>query len=53
MINEKVKLSWYENIMRGRVQHYDRKKYWKYRDKVLNYSGGIEQVAVHILSFLH
>lgn len=36
----KIQMTWYERIMRMKVQHYNPEKYWKRRDKVVKYAGG-------------
>ena len=36
----KVQLSKSERIIRHIVQHYNEKKYWKWRETILNFSGG-------------
>lgn len=40
-MKEKVKLNLLETLMRGRVQHFNRNKYWKMREHVLAYRGGV------------
>ena len=37
---EEIKLSATESFIRNHVQHYNGKKYWKYREQVLAYHGG-------------
>lgn len=36
----RIKLSKSERIIRQVVQHYNARKYWKYREIVLNFQGG-------------
>lgn len=35
--------SYFEKIVRSKVQHYDEKKYWMMRKRVMNYQGGVLQ----------
>lgn len=37
---EEIKLTHFESFIRNYVQHYNGKKYWKYREQVLSYHGG-------------
>ena len=39
-LNMRIKLSKSERIIRQVVQHYNARKYWKYREIVLNFQGG-------------
>lgn len=34
-----VNLSFFDKVVRSKVQHYNEKKYWKYRNKVIAFSG--------------
>lgn len=45
-MEQKIKMTWYEKLMRGKVQHYNPKKYWKRRSRVINYRGGILEKVI-------
>lgn len=38
--NHEIKLSFIESLMRSVIQHYNHKKYWKYRETVVNPNKG-------------
>lgn len=45
-----VKLTKLEKVARSFIQHYNEKKYWKYREIVVNFRGGA-LYAVFIVNF--
>ena len=39
-MNQKITMTWYERFMKEKVQHYNPRKYWKRRERVINFKGG-------------
>ena len=50
---EEIKLSPFESIVRNHVQHYNGKKYWEYRKKVLDYHDGAVNKIICTLRLLY
>ena len=41
------------NFVRGWIQHYDHKKYWTYREKVISPAGGVISLVINYLRLVY
>lgn len=50
---EEIKLSFTERFIRSKIQHYNEKRYWKYRKQVTEFSGHGIKKAIYLLKLFY